>query len=32
MHASDISNGLKDYEICFEWSNRVMNEFWNQVK
>ena len=30
IHASDISNPTKEYEIYDSWTTRVMNEFWSQ--
>ena len=30
VHASDISNPLKPFDICKEWTKRVLEEFWNQ--
>lgn len=32
IHASDISNPIKTWNPCFNWTNKVMEEFWNQVK
>lgn len=28
LHASDISNPARPWNICFEWTNKVMTEFW----
>lgn len=30
IHASDISNPIKTWNPCFNWTNKVMEEFWNQ--
>lgn len=32
LHASDISNPIKPFDICFQWTDRVLQEFWRQVK
>jgi len=32
VHTSDISNPIKSWECVYEWTNRVLNEFWEQVK
>ena len=29
IHAADISNGLKNFDISFNWAERVVTEFWN---
>jgi hypothetical protein len=31
VHIADISNPAKPWKVCFAWTNRVMQEFWNQV-
>ena len=31
MHAADLSNAFKPYDISEKWSFKVLNEFWNQV-
>ena len=31
MHAADISNPMKDWGVCFIWTQKVMEEFWAQV-
>ena len=31
VHASDISNPIKEWNTCFVWTQKVMEEFWNQV-
>lgn len=30
FHSSDISNPIKPFKIYFEWTNRVLKEFWLQ--
>ncbi|KAL4512042.1 hypothetical protein ABPG72_005044 [Tetrahymena utriculariae] len=30
LHASDISNPARPWEICYQWTNKVMTEFWAQ--
>lgn len=30
IHASDISNPIKDFEIYSEWTVRILNEYWSQ--
>lgn len=30
LHASDISNPIKPYELYEGWTTKVMEEFWNQ--
>lgn len=30
LHASDISNPCKPWELCLEWSNRITSEFFAQ--
>jgi len=30
LHASDISNPCKPWDLCLEWSNRITTEFFNQ--
>lgn len=32
IHAADISNPLKPFYLCFKWAERVLSEFWSQVK
>lgn len=32
LHAADVSNPFKPYEIYSLWAKRVLEEFWNQVK
>ena len=29
IHASDISNPIKTWNPCFNWTNKVMEEFLN---
>ena len=29
IHAADISNPLKPWEICKVWTEKVLEEFWN---
>ena len=31
VHACDISNPIKKFDIYFQWAERVLEEFWNQV-
>lgn len=31
VHCADLSASTKPWALCFEWSNRIMNEFFNQV-
>ena len=31
LHAADISNPIKPFDIYFEWTDRVLTEYWNQV-
>lgn len=31
LHASDVSNPFKPWDICKPWTFRVLDEFWNQV-
>lgn len=31
LHAADISNPIKPFHIYFMWTERVLEEFWNQV-
>jgi hypothetical protein len=31
LHASDISNPFKPFQIYEPWAKRVLNEFWEQV-
>ena len=31
VHAADISNPSKPWDICKEWTMRVVTEFWDQV-
>ncbi len=31
VHASDISNPGKPFDIYKEWTFRILEEFWNQV-
>jgi hypothetical protein len=28
IHASDISNPIRSFEISSLWADRIMNEFW----
>lgn len=28
IHAADISNPIKKWDVCSEWSHRIMDEFW----
>ncbi|EGR33678.1 hypothetical protein IMG5_045930 [Ichthyophthirius multifiliis] len=30
LHASDVSNPIKEWKTCFQWTSKVMMEFWNQ--
>jgi hypothetical protein len=30
LHASDISNPMKPFEVYKEWTKRVLEEFWIQ--
>ncbi|EGR31348.1 hypothetical protein IMG5_112180, partial [Ichthyophthirius multifiliis] len=30
LHSADVSNPIKEWKICFQWTNKVMTEFWNQ--
>jgi hypothetical protein len=30
MHASDIGNPSRPWKLCYEWANKVMNEFFAQ--
>ncbi len=32
VHAADISNPSKPWDLCKEWSMRVVTEFFDQVK
>lgn len=32
LHSSDVSNPFKPWDICKPWTERVLAEFWNQVK
>jgi hypothetical protein len=32
IHACDISNPIKPFHIYEQWTTRVLEEFWNQVK
>jgi hypothetical protein len=32
LHAADISGSLRAFEIAKQWGERVMHEFWNQVR
>lgn len=29
VHTSDISNPIKEWDLVYEWTGRVLNEFWN---
>ena len=29
IHAADISNPMKPYDIYSQWAERVLEEFWN---
>lgn len=31
VHFADLSNPLKNFDICFEWSKRISNEFYQQT-
>jgi hypothetical protein len=31
LHSADISNGVRQFDIAFNWSERIMQEFWDQV-
>jgi len=31
IHFADLSNPLKNFDICFEWSKRLSNEFYEQT-
>ncbi len=31
MHSADISNGVRQFDIAFNWAERIMQEFWDQV-
>lgn len=31
IHASDISNPIKNFGVYSKWVDRVLQEFWNQV-
>lgn len=31
IHASDISNPIKPFNIYFQWTERILTEYWNQV-
>ena len=28
LHASDISNPIKEWANCFNWTDKVLEEFW----
>lgn len=30
VHASDISNPIKPFEIYYQWADRILTEYWNQ--
>jgi len=32
IHAADISNPIKPFAIYFKWTERILTEYWNQVK
>ena len=32
IHAADISNPLKPFPVYYQWTERVLSEYWNQVK
>lgn len=31
IHAADISNPLKPFPVYFQWTERILSEYWNQV-
>ena len=31
VHAADISNPIKPFDIYFNWTERILEEFWAQV-
>lgn len=31
LHAADVSNPFKPWDICKVWTKKVLDEFWNQV-
>ena len=31
IHAADISNPIKPFAIYFQWTERILTEYWNQV-
>jgi len=31
LHAADISNPMKSWDVYFQWTERVLTEFWLQV-
>ena len=31
LHAADISNSAKNFNISSNWSEKIVEEFWNQV-
>jgi len=31
VHSSDISNPFKQWDVCKEWTNRIVTEFFSQV-
>ena len=32
LHSADVSNPAKDMEVYMKWTNRVMSEFYDQVR
>ncbi|KRX06400.1 hypothetical protein PPERSA_05013 [Pseudocohnilembus persalinus] len=30
LHAADVSNPIKPWDVCFQWTEKVMEEFWDQ--
>ena len=32
LHAADISNPIKPFPIYFKWTEKILDEFWIQVK
>ena len=31
LHAADISNPTRQWDVYTKWTERVLGEFWNQV-
>jgi len=29
VHASDVSNPIKPWDVCKFWTEKIMEEFWN---